>query len=90
MPNGMDGVGGLTQPQIKPGKTFVYESETFMYHPHADEVVQMAIGAQLPTRMHVPPGHFLDAAASISRETSPITPIVDPVLLFAARLHAEL
>jgi hypothetical protein len=45
----MDGVGGLTQPQIKPGKTFVYEfvlqkSGTFMYHPHADEMVQMAMG----------------------------------------------
>ena len=25
LPNGMDGVGGLTQPQILPGKTFVYE-----------------------------------------------------------------
>ena len=25
LPNGMDGVGGLTQPHIKPGKTFVYE-----------------------------------------------------------------
>ena len=40
LPNGMDGVGGLTQPHIKPGKTFVYEFElkksgTFMYHPHA-------------------------------------------------------
>src|SRR5215470_4393791 len=49
VPNGMDGVGGLTQPQIKPGKTFVYEfalkkSGTFMYHPHADEMVQMAMG----------------------------------------------
>ena len=49
VPNGMDGVGGLTQPQIKPGKTFVYEFElkksgTFMYHPHADEMVQMAMG----------------------------------------------
>ena len=49
LPNGMDGVGGLTQPQIKPGRTFVYEfdlrrSGTFMYHPHADEMVQMAIG----------------------------------------------
>jgi manganese oxidase len=45
----MDGVGGLTQPQIKPGETFVYEFEmkksgTFMYHPHADEMVQMAMG----------------------------------------------
>jgi FtsP/CotA-like multicopper oxidase with cupredoxin domain len=49
VPNGMDGVGGLTQPHIEPGKTFVYEfllrrSGTFMYHPHADEMVQMAMG----------------------------------------------
>ncbi|ARU03753.1 copper oxidase [Comamonas serinivorans] len=49
LPNGMDGVGGLTQPHIAPGKTFVYEFEarrpgTFMYHPHADEMVQMAMG----------------------------------------------
>ena len=49
LPCGMDGVGGLTQPQIKPGETFVYEFEmkksgTFMYHPHADEMVQMAMG----------------------------------------------
>ena len=49
LPSGMDGVGGLTQPHIKPGKTFVYEFElkksgTFMYHPHADEMVQMAMG----------------------------------------------
>ncbi len=49
LPNGMDGVGGLTQAQIPVGKTFVYEFEatksgTFMYHPHADEMVQMAMG----------------------------------------------
>lgn len=49
LPSGMDGVGGLTQPHIKPGKTFVYEfvlkhSGTFMYHPHSDEMVQMAMG----------------------------------------------
>ncbi|MBS4038365.1 MAG: copper oxidase [Hydrogenophaga sp.] len=49
LPNGMDGVGGLNQPQIPVGKTFVYEFEakrpgTFMYHPHADEMVQMAMG----------------------------------------------
>jgi FtsP/CotA-like multicopper oxidase with cupredoxin domain len=49
LPSGMDGVGGLTQPHIKPGKTFVYEFEMkksgmFMYHPHADEMVQMAMG----------------------------------------------
>ena len=44
LPNGMDGVGGLTQPQIKPGETYVYEFTlrqhgTHMYHPHADETV---------------------------------------------------
>ncbi len=49
LPNGMDGVTGLTQPAIPPGKTYVYEFEarrpgTFMYHPHADETVQMAMG----------------------------------------------
>ena len=49
LPNGMDGVGGLNQKQIPVGKTFVYEFEmkksgTFMYHPHADEMVQMAMG----------------------------------------------
>ena len=49
LPNGMDGVSGLTQPSIQPGKTFVYEfiarrPGTFMYHPHADEMVQMAMG----------------------------------------------
>ena len=49
LPNGMDGVSGLTQPAIDVGKTFVYEFEmrrsgTFMYHPHADEMTQMAMG----------------------------------------------
>jgi manganese oxidase len=49
VPNGMDGVGGVTQPHIPPGKTFVYEFEmrasgTFMYHPHSDEMVQIAMG----------------------------------------------
>jgi FtsP/CotA-like multicopper oxidase with cupredoxin domain len=49
LPNGMDGVTGLTQPGIQPGKTFVYEfiakrPGTFMYHPHADEMTQMAMG----------------------------------------------
>jgi len=49
LPAGMDGVGGVTQPHIPPGRTFVYEFETkesgsFMYHPHSDEMVQMAMG----------------------------------------------
>ena len=49
LPNGMDGVSGLNQPPIPVGKTFVYEfiarrPGTFMYHPHGDEMVQMAMG----------------------------------------------
>jgi manganese oxidase len=49
LPNGMDGVAGLNQPAIKPGQTYVYEftaqrAGTFMYHPHADETTQMAMG----------------------------------------------
>jgi FtsP/CotA-like multicopper oxidase with cupredoxin domain len=49
LPNGMDGVSGLTQPAIPMGKTFVYEfiaqrAGTFMYHPHADDMLQMAMG----------------------------------------------
>ena len=49
LPAGMDGVGGLNQPHIQPGETYAYEfplinSGTFMYHPHADEMVQMAVG----------------------------------------------
>ena len=52
LPNGMDGVAGLNQPAIPSGKTFVYEFTarrpgTFMYHPHADEMVQMAM-VQVP------------------------------------------
>lgn len=49
LPSGMDGVTGLSHPGIPPGKTYVYEfdltkSGTFMYHSHADEMVQMAMG----------------------------------------------
>jgi FtsP/CotA-like multicopper oxidase with cupredoxin domain len=49
LPNGMDGVGGLTQKLIQPGETFRYEFTfrqhgTFMYHPHHDEMTQMALG----------------------------------------------
>jgi len=49
LPNGMDGVAGLNQKAIPVGRTFVYEfvarrPGTFMYHPHADEMVQMAMG----------------------------------------------
>ena len=49
VPNGMDGVAGLTQKAIEPGKTYRYEftfdrAGTFMYHPHADEMTQIALG----------------------------------------------
>jgi FtsP/CotA-like multicopper oxidase with cupredoxin domain len=49
LPSGMDGVGGLNQPHIQPGETFAYEFTlnqhgTHMYHPHGDEMVQMAVG----------------------------------------------
>ncbi|MGH9886390.1 MAG: multicopper oxidase family protein, partial [bacterium] len=49
VPYGMDGVAGLTQAAIAPGKTFRYEFAfdrpgTFMYHPHADEMTQIALG----------------------------------------------
>ena len=49
VPNGMDGVNGLTQPAIQPGETFRYEFAvpdpgTFMYHPHFDEMTQQGLG----------------------------------------------
>jgi FtsP/CotA-like multicopper oxidase with cupredoxin domain len=49
VPNGMDGVAGLTQRPIAVGETFVYEftvrfAGTFMYHSHYDEMTQIALG----------------------------------------------
>ena len=49
LPNGMDGVGGLTQPYIKPGETGKYEwilrqHGTLMFHSHHDEMTQMGMG----------------------------------------------
>ncbi len=49
LPNGMDGVAGLTQRPIPPGETWVYEFDlrrpgTYMYHPHFDEMTQIALG----------------------------------------------
>lgn len=67
LPNGMDGVGGLLQPHIRPGETYVYEfrlrqSGTFMYHPHADETVQMALGMMgfFVAHPRTPPSEPLD------------------------------
>jgi manganese oxidase len=50
LPNGMDGVAGLTQRPIPPGQTYVYEfvvryPGTYMYHSHYDEMTQIALGA---------------------------------------------
>lgn len=49
LPSGMDGVSGLNQPAIMPGETYAYEFTlrqhgTHMYHPHADEMGQLAAG----------------------------------------------
>lgn len=49
LPNGMDGVSGLNQEPIPVGETFVYEFTarypgTYMYHPHYDEMTQIALG----------------------------------------------
>lgn len=49
LPSDMDGVSGLSQRPIQPGETFQYEftlrqSGTHMYHPHYDEMTQIALG----------------------------------------------
>ena len=49
LPSGMDGVGGVSQPRIDPGETYAYEFTlrqhgSHMYHPHVDEMVQLAVG----------------------------------------------
>ena len=49
VPNGMDGVTGLNQTPIAPGETYAYEFTlrdpgTYMYHPHYDEMTQIALG----------------------------------------------
>ena len=57
LPNGMDGVAGLTQKIIQPGETFKYEFTlrqhgTQMYHSHHDEMTQMALGTVGPFIIH--------------------------------------
>ena len=50
VPYSMDGVGGLQQPPVMPGETFVYEIEipstpgTFMYHAHMNDMEQVSMG----------------------------------------------
>lgn len=65
LPSGMDGVGGLSQPQIQPGETFAYEFDlvqhgTHMYHPHADEMVQLAMGMMGLFIIHPKGGDHVD------------------------------
>jgi len=49
LPNGMDGVAGVTQAPIYPGETFKYEwtlrqHGTYMYHSHYDPMTQEGMG----------------------------------------------
>ncbi len=68
VPNGMDGVAGLTQRAIAKGETFKYEFTlrqhgTFMYHPHHDEMTQMAMGMMGMIVVHprkAPPEYRVD------------------------------
>jgi manganese oxidase len=67
LPSGMDGVTGLTQRGIAPGETFQYEFTlkqhgTFMYHSHADEMVQIGLGTM---------GFFTGSPAARSTVTMP-------------------
>ena len=94
LPNGMDGVGGLTQKHIPVGKTYVYEfvpkrSGTHMYHPHADEMVQMAMGMMGLLIIHPKNANFMrvdrDFAfvmASYDVEPGAYTPRVSTMLEF--------
>jgi len=65
LPSGMDGVGGMTQPHIAPGETYAYEFTlrqhgTHMYHPHADEMTQMAYGMMGLFIIHPRGGEAID------------------------------
>ena len=94
LPSGMDGVGGLTQPHIGVGKTFVYEfdlrkSGTFMYHPHADEMVQMAMGMMgmfivhpKDSRRHRVDRDFIFLLAGYDIDPGSFTPRVNTMLDF--------
>ena len=49
VPNGMDGVPGLTSPIVRPGESFTYvfdvwSAGTYWYHPHADSSAQIGRG----------------------------------------------
>jgi manganese oxidase len=65
LPSGMDGVSGLNQRAIGPGETYAYEftlkqSGSHMYHPHADEMTQMALGMMGLFIIHPKAGDHVD------------------------------
>ncbi|MBL6751570.1 MAG: copper oxidase [Nevskia sp.] len=73
LPNGMDGVCGLNQPPIQPGETWAYEftlrqAGTHMYHPHADEMTQMALGMMGFFIIHPKDGASGDYAPPVDRD----------------------
>jgi FtsP/CotA-like multicopper oxidase with cupredoxin domain len=53
VPVGMDGVPGISQPEVQPGASFMYEFEarpagTRWYHTHVNSVVQLDAGLSAP------------------------------------------
>jgi FtsP/CotA-like multicopper oxidase with cupredoxin domain len=81
LPNGMDGVAGLTQKAIKVGETFKYELTftkpgTYMYHPHFDEMTQMALGmvGMIVVHPRVPRGPRVDRDFVLMTHEWKITP----------------
>lgn len=89
IPNGMDGVGGLTQRSIGPGQTYRYEfplvrAGTYMYHPHVDEMTQIALGMMGMFVVHprAPEGHARDYALMAHEMKVPIgTARPDPLAM---------
>lgn len=94
LPSGMDGMGGLSQPHISAGKTYVYEfqvnhSGTFMYHPHADEMVQMGLGMMGSLVVHPKDINFMNVdrdfcflMSGFDIEPGTMTPRVNTMLDF--------
>lgn len=67
VPNGMDGVSGLSQAPIPVGETFLYEFTvrepgTYMYHSHYDEMTQVGLGlvGMFVVHPRVPRGPVVD------------------------------
>lgn len=49
VPNAVDGVPGVTQPEVEPGETYTYEfvvpdAGTYWYHPHTRSAAQVGFG----------------------------------------------